>query len=212
MLTHFRSWWRWSFFPRIYSQQMLRYNTTCWTNYRFSSRFGEDSKAGMKLRTFSSGWGGWLGLLSGTSLGCNWFIYRMRNTWINLLEKKPMLAVVQIQGERNTNVQRSETLMCIPWQLWKVHPGPRTTWGEHEQQTWCPAWWKRLWADSSNCWSSIHDVIWQRKMQGYNKNKLSKTLTWTRVPRAMAFDASWMRSAACKPKMWTPRISPVSDR
>lgn len=30
------------------------------------------------------------------------------------------------------------------------------------------------------------------------------------VPRAMALDASWMRSAACIPKMWTPRISPLS--
>ena len=34
--------------------------------------------------------------------------------------------------------------------------------------------------------------------------------TWTLVPNAIALDASCMRSAACIPKMWTPRISPVS--
>jgi len=34
--------------------------------------------------------------------------------------------------------------------------------------------------------------------------------TWIRVPNAIALDASWMRSAACKPKIWTPSISPLS--
>ena len=210
---HFRPWWRWSFFPQMYSQQMLRYNTTCWTNYRFSSRFGEDSKAGMKLRTFSSGWGGWLGLLSGTSLGCNWFIYRMRNTWINLLEKEANASSCSDSGGKKykcTNKWRidvhtlaalksssrtSDNVGCA-WTANLMSCGMETI----------MSWYKLI------AGSSIHDVIRQRKMLGYNKNKLSKTLTWTRVPRAMAFDASWMRSAACKPKMWTPRISPVSDR
>lgn len=54
--------------------------------YRCQSRFGEENRVVTKLRTFRSGWGGCLGLLSGLSLGCNWFIYRMRNTGINLLE------------------------------------------------------------------------------------------------------------------------------
>lgn len=53
----------------------------------------------MKLRAFRSGWGGWSGFMSGASLGCNWFIYRMRNTRINLLEtKRASLAVVQISS------------------------------------------------------------------------------------------------------------------
>lgn len=34
--------------------------------------------------------------------------------------------------------------------------------------------------------------------------------TWIRVPKAMALDASCIRSAACNPNIWTPRISPLS--
>lgn len=46
-------------------------------------------------------------------------------------------------------------------------------------------------------------IIMQRtQMQKrYTANRMRDKLTCTRVPRAMAFDASWMRSAACKPKM-----------
>ena len=36
--------------------------------------------------------------------------------------------------------------------------------------------------------------------------------TWMVVPKAIAFEASWIKSAACSPKIWTPRISPVSAR
>ncbi len=35
-------------------------------------------------------------------------------------------------------------------------------------------------------------------------------MSWTFCPVATALEASWMRSAACSPKMCTPRISPES--
>jgi hypothetical protein len=46
-------------------------------------------------------------------------------------------------------------------------------------------------------------IIMQRtQMQKcYTANRMHDKLTCTWVPRAMAFDASWMRSAACKPKI-----------
>lgn len=49
-------------------------------------------------------------------------------------------------------------------------------------------------------------------LSDFNKKRANSTLrfTWMRVPMAIAFDASCMRSAACSPNMWTPSISPVS--
>lgn len=82
-------------------------------NYRCWSRLEEDSRAVMKLRAFRSGWGGWSGFMSGASLGCNWFIYRMRNTRINLLEtERASLAVVQISSGQEIWMQEdTEVLM-----------------------------------------------------------------------------------------------------
>ena len=37
-------------------------------------------------------------------------------------------------------------------------------------------------------------------------------MSYTFSPCATALDTSWMRSAAWRPKMWAPRISPVSWR
>ena len=58
-----------------------------------------------------------------------------------------------------------------------------------------------------NNYVSVQDELVAMRMTESNKggclikNRLSATLTCTRVPRAMALEASWMRSAACKPKM-----------
>ena len=58
------------------------------------------------------------------------------------------------------------------------------------------------------CSSADRNVcVWQFPKQGEET-----LITWTLCLVATALEASWMRSAACRPRMWTPKISPVSLR